>query len=225
MPRWAEPRGRPLKAGPGGRRLFSAMSLTMTAAAATAATCPARIWGSPEGFPVGIVPSPPRHFTFEPLVKSKEPPRPRRRHRRVLYPPAVRRAPPTEEPNVAKRLLVLLLVVVGTQIYNTPADTTPEVTSGVVVAPAAPMGTAGAPQVAPAAPTGTAGAPQVAPAAPTGTSEAPQVAPAAPTGTAGAPQVAPAAPMWTAGAPQVAPAAPMGTAGAPHNGTTLCATH
>ncbi|XP_042650009.1 radiation-inducible immediate-early gene IEX-1 [Tyto alba] len=100
--------------------------MTMAAAAA-AATC--RGWGQAEGLPGGVSPSPPRHFTFEPLVGPSDPPRPRRRHRRVLYPPAVRRLPPTEEPSAAKRLLVLLLAVVSAQVYSAPGEVTPETPS------------------------------------------------------------------------------------------------
>ncbi|XP_023803815.1 radiation-inducible immediate-early gene IEX-1 isoform X3 [Cyanistes caeruleus] len=96
--------------------------MSMVAAAAATAACPGRFWGHPESVPKGVAPSPPRHFTFEPLPARPGPSRPRRRHRRVLYPPAVRRPLPSEEPSAAKRLLVLLLAVVGTQIYNAPGD-------------------------------------------------------------------------------------------------------
>ncbi|XP_041337284.1 radiation-inducible immediate-early gene IEX-1 [Pyrgilauda ruficollis] len=96
--------------------------MSMVAAVAATARCPGRIWGHPEGVPKGVAPSPPRHFTFEPLPPPPGPSRPRRRHRRVLYPPAVRRPLPSEEPSAAKRLLLLLLAVVGTQIYNAPGD-------------------------------------------------------------------------------------------------------
>ncbi|XP_075268311.1 uncharacterized protein LOC142359828 [Opisthocomus hoazin] len=105
--------------------------------------------GSPEGFPGGLSPSPPRYFTFEPPVGASCPPRPRRRHRRVLYPPVVRRPPPPEEPNAAKRLLVLLLAVVSAQVYSAPGDTTPE---APVVTPEAPVATLEAPTVTPATP-------------------------------------------------------------------------
>ncbi|KAM6228654.1 radiation-inducible immediate-early gene IEX-1 [Spheniscus humboldti] len=108
----------------------------MMMAAATATTCPGRVWGHPEGVPGRVTPSPPRHFTFEPPVGPSGPPRPRRRHRRVLYPPAVRRPPPAEEPSAAKRLLVLLLAVVSAQVYSAPGDVTPAVTPETPATPA-----------------------------------------------------------------------------------------
>ncbi|XP_077645030.1 radiation-inducible immediate-early gene IEX-1 [Lonchura striata] len=97
------------------------MSVVVAAVAATA-RCPGRAWGHAEGVPGAAAPSPPRHFTFEPLPPPPGPSRPRRRHRRVLYPPAVRRPLPSEEPSAAKRLLLLLLAVVSAQIYNAPGD-------------------------------------------------------------------------------------------------------
>ncbi|XP_059693337.1 radiation-inducible immediate-early gene IEX-1 isoform X2 [Haemorhous mexicanus] len=113
--------------------------MSMVAAVAATSRCPGRIWGHLEGVPKGVAPSPPRHFTFEPLPPPPGPSRPRRRHRRVLYPPAVRRPLPSEEPSAAKRLLLLLLAVVGTQIYNAPGDVS-DVTSGGTRPPPIPEG-------------------------------------------------------------------------------------